>query len=193
MDRDLAAGAQLAVLGRPRPAPTCSRWPTTAPTGWTSWSPAAPTTTGRTSSRRRSSRCSSPTCSTAARCRSTATAATCATGCTSHDHCRGIQLALQKGRAGEVYNIGGGTELTNKELTERLLEACGAGWDMVEQVADRKGHDRRYSLDITQDQRGARATPRASTFDDGPGRDGRLVPGQPRLVGAAEGAAAHAA
>jgi dTDP-glucose 4,6-dehydratase len=66
------------------------------------------------------------------------------------DHCRGIQLALEKGRAGEIYHIGGGTELTNKELTGRLLDACGAGWDMVEPVADRKGHDRRYSLDITK-------------------------------------------
>jgi dTDP-glucose 4,6-dehydratase len=66
------------------------------------------------------------------------------------DHCAGIQLALTKGRAGEVYHIGGGTELTNKELTSRLLEACGAGWDMVEPVEDRKGHDRRYSLDITK-------------------------------------------
>ncbi|MFI5896521.1 dTDP-glucose 4,6-dehydratase [Actinoplanes sp. NPDC051513] len=66
------------------------------------------------------------------------------------DHCRGIQLALEKGRAGEVYNIGGGTELSNRELTERLLDACGAGWEMVRPVADRKGHDRRYSLDITK-------------------------------------------
>jgi dTDP-glucose 4,6-dehydratase len=66
------------------------------------------------------------------------------------DHCRGIQLALEKGRAGEVYNIGGGTELSNRELTERLLEASGAGWEMVRPVADRKGHDRRYSLDITK-------------------------------------------
>ncbi|MEV7328238.1 dTDP-glucose 4,6-dehydratase [Micromonospora sp. NPDC093244] len=67
-----------------------------------------------------------------------------------HDHCRGIALVQQKGRAGEVYNIGGGTELTNKELTGRLLEACGADWDRVVPVADRKGHDRRYSLDITK-------------------------------------------
>jgi dTDP-glucose 4,6-dehydratase len=66
------------------------------------------------------------------------------------DHCRGIQLALEKGRSGEVYNIGGGTELSNRELTERLLEASGAGWEMVRPVADRKGHDRRYSLDITK-------------------------------------------
>jgi len=63
------------------------------------------------------------------------------------DHCRGIQLALQAGRPGEVYHIGGGTELTNKELTSRLLEACGADWSVVDYVTDRKGHDRRYSLD----------------------------------------------
>ncbi|MEV4712699.1 dTDP-glucose 4,6-dehydratase [Micromonospora sp. NPDC049374] len=67
-----------------------------------------------------------------------------------HDHCRGIALVQDKGRAGEVYHIGGGTELTNKELTARLLDACGAGWDRVTPVADRKGHDRRYSLDITK-------------------------------------------
>jgi dTDP-glucose 4,6-dehydratase len=66
------------------------------------------------------------------------------------DHVAGIQLALAKGRAGEVYHIGGGTELTNLELTERLLAACGAGWEAVRRVPDRKGHDRRYSLDITK-------------------------------------------
>ncbi|MEN3305707.1 MAG: dTDP-glucose 4,6-dehydratase [Micromonosporaceae bacterium] len=66
------------------------------------------------------------------------------------DHCLGIQLALDKGRAGEVYHIGGGTELTNRELTERLLAACGAGWSSVEHVTDRKGHDRRYSLSVAK-------------------------------------------
>jgi len=66
------------------------------------------------------------------------------------DHCAGIDLVLHNGRAGEVYHIGGGTELTNKELTARLLEACGCGWESVREVADRKGHDRRYSLDITK-------------------------------------------
>jgi len=66
------------------------------------------------------------------------------------DHCHGIQLVLEGGRAGEIYNIGGGTELTNKELTVRLLEACGADWSSVEYVTDRKGHDRRYSVDITK-------------------------------------------
>ncbi|MDT7615599.1 MAG: dTDP-glucose 4,6-dehydratase [Pseudonocardiales bacterium] len=63
------------------------------------------------------------------------------------DHCRGIQLVAEKGRDGEVYNIGGGTELTNRELTHRLLDAVGAGEEMIEPVADRKGHDRRYSVD----------------------------------------------
>jgi dTDP-glucose 4,6-dehydratase len=63
------------------------------------------------------------------------------------DHCHGIQLALEKGRPGEVYNIGGGRELTNRELTEVLLTATGRDWDSaVRYVEDRKGHDRRYSL-----------------------------------------------
>ena len=66
------------------------------------------------------------------------------------DHCRGINLVLAKGRAGETYNIGGGTELTNVELTERLLAAMGVGWEMVRRVEDRKGHDLRYSVDITK-------------------------------------------
>jgi dTDP-glucose 4,6-dehydratase len=82
------------------------------------------------------------------------------------DHCRGIQLVLEKGRAGEVYNIGGGTELSNKELTGRLLEACGADWDMVRRVEDRKGHDLRYSLDITKISEELGYTPQV-TLDDG--------------------------
>jgi dTDP-glucose 4,6-dehydratase len=64
------------------------------------------------------------------------------------DHCRGIALVATKGRAGEIYNIGGGTELTNKELTDLLLEATGRDQSFVTPVADRKGHDRRYSVDI---------------------------------------------
>jgi dTDP-glucose 4,6-dehydratase len=66
------------------------------------------------------------------------------------DHCRGIHLVLTGGRTGEVYNIGGGTELTNKELTGLLLEATGTGWDRVEKVQDRLGHDLRYSVDIAK-------------------------------------------
>ncbi|HEY0534239.1 MAG TPA: dTDP-glucose 4,6-dehydratase [Actinoplanes sp.] len=81
------------------------------------------------------------------------------------DHCRGIQLALEKGRAGEVYHIGGGTELSNRELTGLLLKACGADWDMVRQVEDRKGHDRRYSLDITKISEELGYTPQVSLED----------------------------
>jgi dTDP-glucose 4,6-dehydratase len=66
------------------------------------------------------------------------------------DHCRGIHLVLGGGRPGEVYNIGGGTELPNKELTARLLDACGKDWESVEYVEDRKGHDLRYSVDISK-------------------------------------------
>jgi dTDP-glucose 4,6-dehydratase len=66
------------------------------------------------------------------------------------DHCRGIALVLTGGRPGETYNIGGGTELTNKELTGLLLEATGRDWDAVVPVEDRKGHDLRYSVDISK-------------------------------------------
>jgi dTDP-glucose 4,6-dehydratase len=66
------------------------------------------------------------------------------------DHCRGIALALSKGRSGEIYNIGGGTELTNLELTYKILEVMGAGEELIEKVEDRKGHDLRYSVDITK-------------------------------------------
>jgi len=82
------------------------------------------------------------------------------------DHCAGIQLALEGGRAGHVYHIGGGTELTKKELTALLLDACGAGWDMVEAVQDRKGHDRRYSLSIDKISEELGYAPTLS-FEDG--------------------------
>jgi dTDP-glucose 4,6-dehydratase len=82
------------------------------------------------------------------------------------DHCRGIQLVAEGGRPGEVYNIGGGTELTNAELTRRLVAAVGADESMIEHVADRKGHDRRYSVDWSKiaDELGYR--PR-TPFDEG--------------------------
>ncbi len=63
------------------------------------------------------------------------------------DHCRGIALVLTKGAAGEIYNIGGGTELSNSDLTRLLLDATGRDESFIEHVADRKGHDRRYSVD----------------------------------------------
>jgi dTDP-glucose 4,6-dehydratase len=69
------------------------------------------------------------------------------------DHCQAIQLALLSGEAGNIYHVGGGTELSNEELTTRLLEACGVGWEMVDYAPDRPGHDRRYSLDISKSRR----------------------------------------
>jgi dTDP-glucose 4,6-dehydratase len=85
------------------------------------------------------------------------------------DHCAGIQLALEKGRAGDVYNIGGGRELTNRELTEVLLAATGRDWETaVRYVEDRKGHDRRYSLSIEKIENELGYTP-AVTFEQGIG------------------------
>ncbi|HEY4268834.1 MAG TPA: dTDP-glucose 4,6-dehydratase [Galbitalea sp.] len=66
------------------------------------------------------------------------------------DHCDGIALVLAGGRAGEIYNIGGGTELTNRRLTELLLDATDRDWSFVDAAPDRKGHDRRYSVDCTK-------------------------------------------
>lgn len=66
------------------------------------------------------------------------------------DHCNGIHLALTKGKSGEIYNIGGGTELTNLQMTQLILDAMNVDWDVVERVDDRKGHDLRYSVDCSK-------------------------------------------
>ena len=66
------------------------------------------------------------------------------------DHCFGIYLAITKGKAGEIYNIGGGTELTNLGLTEKILELMGKDKLSINYVQDRKGHDLRYSVDISK-------------------------------------------
>jgi len=63
-----------------------------------------------------------------------------------HDHNTAAHLVLQKGTPGEVYNIGAGNEITNKELTYRLLELTGRDESFIQPVDDRKGHDRRYSI-----------------------------------------------
>ncbi len=65
------------------------------------------------------------------------------------DHCEGIDVALRRGESGHVYNIGGGNEITNRELTDRLLALCGRDESAVTYVEDRLGHDRRYSVDCT--------------------------------------------
>ena len=69
------------------------------------------------------------------------------------DHCRAIDLVINGGRSGEIYNVGGGTELTNHQLTLMILKECGYGHEMITSVADRLGHDRRYSVDSSKIQR----------------------------------------
>ena len=82
------------------------------------------------------------------------------------DHCRAIHLVLEHGLDGEVYNIGGGTELSNRELTGLLLEATGSGWERVNRVPDRPGHDLRYSVDIAKINRELGYEPRKG-FEEG--------------------------
>lgn len=76
------------------------------------------------------------------------------------DHCRAIQLVLMRGSAGEVYNVGGGSEQSNLAVTRELLRLCGADRSLVRHVADRAGHDRRYSLDDTRIREELGYTPR---------------------------------
>ncbi len=82
------------------------------------------------------------------------------------DHCRGIYQVLMNGSSGEVYNIGGGRELTNNEITSLILEAMGADESFIEFVEDRKGHDLRYSVDWTKINRELGYEPQVQ-FEDG--------------------------
>lgn len=66
------------------------------------------------------------------------------------DHCAGVYTVLQRGASGEIYNIGAGNETTNRVLVDKLLALLGRGEEFVEYVADRPGHDRRYSVDIAK-------------------------------------------
>jgi dTDP-glucose 4,6-dehydratase len=66
------------------------------------------------------------------------------------DHCRALDLLIEKGTNGEVYNIGGGNEVTNRDLTYQLLAHAGKTPALIKAVADRPGHDRRYCLDCTK-------------------------------------------
>jgi dTDP-glucose 4,6-dehydratase len=70
--------------------------------------------------------------------------------CHVADNCAGVDLVLRHGNVGEIYNIGAGNELPNIELTQRLLRLVGADESMIERVADRLGHDRRYSIDTSK-------------------------------------------
>lgn len=82
------------------------------------------------------------------------------------DHCRGIYLALTKGKAGEIYNIGGGEALTNIELTRRILSGMSKDESSIEFVKDRKGHDYRYCVDFAKISRELGYSPQVS-FNEG--------------------------
>jgi dTDP-glucose 4,6-dehydratase len=82
------------------------------------------------------------------------------------DHCQGIYQVLMNGRGGEVYNIGGGRELTNLEITDLILSAMGAGSSSIEYVEDRKGHDLRYSVNWKKINRDLGYEPKVK-FEDG--------------------------
>lgn len=79
------------------------------------------------------------------------------------DNCSGVDLVLRSGAVGEIYNIGGGNERTNRYITDRLLGILGRGEDSVTYVEDRLGHDRRYS--ITSDKVRALGWSPATDFD----------------------------
>ncbi|CAN5643631.1 dTDP-glucose 4,6-dehydratase [soil metagenome] len=81
------------------------------------------------------------------------------------DHCRALDLLVEVGESGEVYNVGGGNEIPNVELTRRILRLVGKPESLIRPVADRPGHDRRYSLD-TAKLRGLGWEPRVS-FEEG--------------------------
>lgn len=82
------------------------------------------------------------------------------------DHCRGIESALRKGTAGEVYNFGGESELRNIDLTKRLLQALGKPESLIRYVDDRPGHDQRYAIDCAKAKRELGWTPQYR-FEDG--------------------------
>ena len=97
------------------------------------------------------------------------------------DNCRALDLVLRDGRDGEIYNVGGGNEVANLDLTRGILAELGLGDELVRYVADRPGHDRRYALDCAK-LRDLGWEPRVP-FADGPRAHRGLVRRPPRLVG----------
>lgn len=82
------------------------------------------------------------------------------------DHCAAINLILEKGTVGEIYNIGGHNERTNLQVVKIILEALGKSESLIEHVEDRKGHDRRYAIDPTKIKNELGWYPKTK-FDDG--------------------------
>ncbi len=78
------------------------------------------------------------------------------------DHCAGLDVALRKGRAGEIYNFGAGNELTNLEIARHILRLLGKPESLLEFVQDRPGHDRRYALDSEKARRELGWTPKTN-------------------------------
>jgi dTDP-glucose 4,6-dehydratase len=85
--------------------------------------------------------------------------------CYVDDNCAAIELVLREGAVGDIYNIGAGNEITNRELTDKLLAHTHASDDSIEMVSDRLGHDRRYSVDTTKIQ--SLGWKPETDFDDG--------------------------
>jgi dTDP-glucose 4,6-dehydratase len=81
------------------------------------------------------------------------------------DHCRAVDVVIDAGASGEVYNVGGGNHVKNADLTRRILQILGKSESLIRPVADRPGHDRRYSLDTAKLQ-GLGWTPRVP-FEQG--------------------------
>ena len=100
----------------------------------------------------------------------------------AEDHCAGIELVLHEGAPGEIYNVGG-EDHENLEVTHRILELTGADPSLIRHVEDRAGHDRRYAVDDAK-LRALGWSPRALVRRGRASRHRRLVPRQPRLVGA---------
>ena len=82
------------------------------------------------------------------------------------DHCRAIDFVIEKGKEGEVYNIGGNCEKTNLEITKTILQRLGKPEGLIKYVRDRPGHDRRYAIDSNKIQRELGWSPRY-TFEEG--------------------------
>ena len=99
------------------------------------------------------------------------------------DHCRAIDFVLERGRIGETYHVGSGVEASIEEIADIVLDALGKPSSLKTIVPDRPGHDRRYLLDCTKITKELGWEPTIG-FDSGSERDGAVVQGQPKLVGA---------